>query len=133
MRGVYMKTIEVVAAIIERGDKILATQRGYGEWKGYWEFPGGKMELGETRQEALVREIAEELDTIIEVIEYIETVEYDYPSFHLKMHCFLCRIIAGKMVLKEHDAARWLAKDELESVNWLPADVGLIKKLRERL
>ncbi|MDF2905045.1 MAG: (deoxy)nucleoside triphosphate pyrophosphohydrolase [Herbinix sp.] len=128
-----MKTIEVVAAIIERGDKILATQRGYGEWKGYWEFPGGKMELGETRQEALVREIAEELDTIIEVIEYIETVEYDYPSFHLKMHCFLCRIIAGKMVLKEHDAARWLAKDELESVNWLPADVGLIKKLRERL
>jgi 8-oxo-dGTP diphosphatase len=128
-----MKTIEVVAAIIERGDKILATQRGYGEWKGYWEFPGGKMELGETRQEALCREIAEELDTIIEVIEYIETVEYDYPSFHLKMHCFLCRIIAGKMVLKEHDAARWLAKDELESVNWLPADIGLVKKLRERL
>ncbi len=124
-----MKTIEVVAAIIKQEDRILVTQRGYGEWKGFWEFPGGKLEEGETKEEALVREIEEELDMLIDVGERIETVEYDYPQFHLVMHCFLCKIISGKLVLKEHEAARWLRKDELASVNWLPADVELIEKL----
>ncbi len=127
-----MKTIEVVAAIIKQEDSILVTQRGYGEWKGFWEFPGGKMEEGETQEEALIREIEEELDMLIEVGERIETVEYDYPQFHLVMHCFLCKIISGKLVLKEHEAARWLKKNELVSVKWLPADVGLIEKLIQK-
>jgi 8-oxo-dGTP diphosphatase len=124
-----MKTIEVVAAIIKDGDKIFATQRGYGEFKDGWEFPGGKMEEGETPQEALKREIREELDTEIEVGELVDTVEYDYPKFHLTMHCFLCSIKSGDLVLKEHEAARWLTKDNLDSVDWLPADLGLVEKL----
>lgn len=124
------KRIEVVAAIIRKGDEIFATQRGYGEFKDGWEFPGGKMEPGETPQEALVREIKEELDTDIEVGNLIDTVEYDYPNFHLTMHCFLCTIKAGDLVLKEHEAAKWLTKDTLDSVDWLPADKGLIEKLK---
>lgn len=128
-----MKTIEVVAAIIKNEDKIFATQRGYGEFKGYWEFPGGKLEEGETPQKALIREIQEELDTDIEVGELIETVEYDYPQFHLTMHCFICTVMSGNLVLKEHQAAKWLTKDTLKSVDWLPADEGLIEKIRELL
>ncbi len=125
------KRIEVVAAIIQDGDKIFVTQRGYGEFKDGWEFPGGKMEPGETAQEALVREIKEELDTEIAVGDLIDTVEYDYPKFHLTMHCFLCTIISGDLVLKEHEAAKWLTKDTLDSVDWLPADEGLIDRLRQ--
>lgn len=124
-----MKTIRVVAAIIINGDKIFATQRGYGEFKGGWEFPGGKIEEGETPQQALVREIREELDTEIEVGELVESVEYDYPQFHLSMDCFLCKIKSGELVLKEHEDAKWLGKDELDSVEWLPADKGLVGKL----
>ncbi len=126
-----MKSIEVVAAIIHHGDRIFATQRGYGEFKDGWEFPGGKMEEGETPKQALVREIKEELDTVIEVGELIDTVEYDYPQFHLTMHCFWCTVKSGDLVLKEHEAARWLAKEELNSVDWLPADLGLIEKIKE--
>ena len=125
-----MKTVRVVAAVIESDHKIFATQRGYGEFKGGWEFPGGKIEPGETPQQALVREIEEELDTEIEVGELIDTVEYDYPSFHLSMDCFICNIIEGDLVLKEHEAAKWLSKEELYSVNWLPADEGLIEKIK---
>ncbi|HIU84046.1 MAG TPA: 8-oxo-dGTP diphosphatase MutT [Candidatus Aphodousia gallistercoris] len=128
-----MKTIEVVAAVIRHGDQIFATQRGYGEFEGGWEFPGGKMEPGETPQEALVREIEEELDTEIEVGDLIETVEYDYPSFHLTMHCFFCSIKSGHLVLKEHEAAKWLTKETLDSVAWLPADQGIIEKIRQAL
>lgn len=124
-----MKTIRVVAAIIVENDKIFATQRGYGEFKGGWEFPGGKIEEGETPQQALVREIKEELDTEIEVGELVDRVEYDYPQFHLSMDCFLCKIKAGKLVLKEHEDAKWLRRDELRSVEWLPADEGLVEKL----
>lgn len=125
-----MKAIEVVAAIIQNEDKIFATQRGYGDFKGFWEFPGGKMEAGETPQQALVREIREELDTEVEVGELIQTVEYDYPQFHLTMHCYLCTVVSGKLVLKEHEDARWLTKDELDSVNWLPADEGVVERLK---
>ena len=125
-----MKKIEVVAAIIQKDQKIFATQRGYGEFKDGWEFPGGKMEAGETPRQALVREIKEELDTEIEVGELVDIVEYDYPQFHLTMHCFLCRIKSGELVLKEHEAAKWLAPEELDSVDWLPADLGLIEKLK---
>lgn len=124
-----MKTIRVVAAIIVENDKIFATQRGYGEFKGGWEFPGGKIEEGETPQQALVREIKEELDTEIEVGELVDRVEYDYPQFHLSMDCFLCKIKSGKLVLKEHEDARWLGRDELGSVEWLPADEGLVEKI----
>lgn len=127
-----MKTIQVVAAIITHNHRIFATQRGYGEFKDGWEFPGGKMEPGETPGEALVREIREELDTEIEVGELVETVEYDYPKFHLTMHCFLCTIRSGNLVLKEHEAARWLTGDELDSVDWLPADVKVVEKLRRK-
>ncbi len=126
-----MKTVRVVAAVIESDHKIFATQRGYGEFKGGWEFPGGKIEPGETPQQALVREIEEELDTEIEVGELIDTVEYDYPSFHLSMDCFWCKIVKGNLVLLEAEASKWLAKDELYSVEWLPADEGLIKKIEE--
>lgn len=119
----------MVAAIIKDDKKIFATQRGYGEFKGGWEFPGGKIEEGETPQEALVREIKEELDTVIEVGELIDTVEFDYPAFHLSMDCFWCKIVSGDLVLKEHEAARWLTKDTLHSVEWLPADLGLIEKI----
>ena len=128
-----MKTVEVVAAIITHNDRIFATQRGYGEFKDGWEFPGGKMEPGETPQQALVREIREELDTEIEVGELVETVEYDYPNFHLIMHCFLCTIRSGDLVLKEHEAAKWLAKEELYSVDWLPADVKVVEKIKDTM
>ena len=126
-----MKQIEVVAAIIhdEQG-RIFVTQRGYGEWKDYWEFPGGKMETGETSEEALKREIWEELETRIVVERFVETVEWDYPHFHLTMHCYLCYVESGHLKLKEHEAAKWLNKDELESVNWLPADWELVRKLK---
>ena len=126
-----MKQIEVVAAIIHDDQgRIFATQRGYGEWKDWWEFPGGKMEEGETPEEALKREIWEELDTRIVVEKFVETVEWDYPDFHLTMHCYLCHVESGHLQLKEHEAAKWLQKDELESVNWLPADWGLVRRLK---
>ena len=125
-----MKQIEVVAAIIRKDDKIFATQRGYGEWKDWWEFPGGKMEVGETPEEALVREIREELSAEISVDVFLCTVEYDYPAFHLKMYCYLCSLVTEALHLNEHEAARWLTKDELNSVKWLPADAELISHLR---
>ena len=129
-----MKTIRVVAAITkavnENGETIIfATQRGYGDLKGGWEFPGGKIEEGETPQEALKREIMEELDTVIEVGELIHTVEYDYPAFHLSMDCFLASIVSGDLVLKEHEDARWLSMDELDDLEWLPADVELVERI----
>ena len=124
-----MKTIRVVAAVIRCEDKIFATARGYGEFKGQWEFPGGKIEPGETPQQALVREIKEELETDIKVGELIGTIEYDYPAFHLSMDCFWCEVIEGKLVLKEAEDAKWLSKDELDSVQWLPADITLIERL----
>ena len=125
-----MKHVEVVAAIIRKDDKIFATQRGYGEWKDWWEFPGGKMEAGEIPEEALRREIWEELETRIVVENLVETVEWDYPQFHLSMHCYLCHVESGHLELKEHEAAKWLNKDELENVNWLPADLKVIEKVR---
>lgn len=128
-----MKTVRVVAAIIIHEDKIFATQRGYGEFKDGWEFPGGKIEPGETPQEALVREIKEELDIDIEVKNFLETVEYDYPEFHLSMECFFCTIRSGELILKEHEAAKWLTAETLESVEWLPADRGLIEGIRAYL
>ena len=128
-----MKTIRVAAAVIRKGDKIFATQRGYGELKGGWEFPGGKIEDGETPQEALKREIEEELDTEILVGELIDTIEYDYPTFHLSMDCFWCEIIEGRLVLKEHEAARRLDRKTLDDVEWLPADVALVGKIKETL
>lgn len=124
-----MKTVRVVAAVIRQGDRIFATARGYGEFKGKWEFPGGKVEPGETPQQALVREIQEELAVKIEVGELIDTIEYDYPTFHLSMDCFWCVVVDGEIILKEAEAAKWLSKDELYSVDWLPADMGLIEKL----
>lgn len=123
------KHIEVVAAIILRDGRIFATQRGYGEWKDWWEFPGGKIEPGESTEDALKREIREELATEIEVDELLTTVEYDYPKFHLTMHCYLCTIISGDLSLLEHEDARWLALDELDCVKWLPADKDVIEKL----
>ena len=127
-----MKTIEVVAAVITKDDKVFATQRGYGEWRGWWEFPGGKIESGECPQEALVREIREELDAEIEVGELLETVEWDYPDFHLTMHCFACTLLSDSLHLNEHEAAAWLTLDTLNSVKWLPADEDLVRKLSER-
>lgn len=125
-----MKQIEVVAAIIhDNKGRIFVTQRGYGEYKDWWEFPGGKMEAGEMPEEALKREIREELETRIVVERFVETVEWDYPLFHLTMHCYLCHVESGHLELKEHEAAKWLNKDELESVNWLPADWELVRKL----
>lgn len=125
------KTIRVVAAIITDGDKYFATQRGYGEWKGYWEFPGGKIEAGETPEKALRREIKEELDTEINVGDKLCTVEYDYPSFHLSMDCFLAKVKSGTLTLKEHDAAKWLHRDDFDSIDWLPADEVIIKELKK--
>lgn len=124
-----MKTIKVVAAIILHGNDIFATQRGYGEFEGGWEFPGGKVEQGESSQAALVREIKEELDMEIEVGKLFYTVEYDYPQFHLSMDCFLCKIKSGSPVLKEHEAARWLTRETLNSVEWLPADLDVVERL----
>ena len=130
-----MKTVKVVAAVIEdvneKGEKIInSTQRGYGEFIGGWEFPGGKIESGESSKEALVREIMEELDTEISVGSLIDTIEYDYPSFHLSMECYWCKIVKGNLVLKEHEAARWLKLDELNEVEWLPADIKLVEKIK---
>lgn len=130
-----MKTIRVVAAVIKAVNEnnkpiIFATQRGYGEFKGGWEFPGGKIEAGETPKEALKREIMEELDTEISVGELIDTIEYDYPEFHLSMDCFWCEMVSGDLVLKEHEAAKWLDKETMHSVDWLPADVLLIEKIK---
>lgn len=124
-----MKRIEVVAAIIMRGEEVFATQRGYGQWHGWWEFPGGKMEAGESPQEALRREIREELDAEIEIGDLLETVEWDYPEFHLTMHCFICTLLSESVHLNEHEAAAWLTKETLSTVKWLPADEGLINRL----
>ena len=128
-----MKVVKVVAAIIAEKGRIFATQRGYGEFKDGWEFPGGKIEEGEMPQQALVREIQEELDTEVEVGDLLGTVEYDYPTFHLSMQCFLCRIKSGRLNLKEHEAARWLAEDELDSVDWLPADIEVLEWIRREI
>ena len=128
-----MKTVRVVAAVIREKDKIYATARGYGDYKGWWEFPGGKIEEGETPKQALVREIREELTAEISVGELIKTIEYDYPEFHLSMDCFWAEVISGELELREAEAARWLTKDELMDVKWLPADLELIELIREKL
>ena len=128
-----MKTIKVVAAVIKDANRIFATARGYGDYKGWWEFPGGKVEQGETPQQALVREIKEELDTEISVGELIDTVEYDYPAFHLSMDCFWAEVVAGSLQLIEAAEAKWLTKEQLDSVKWLPADITLIEKIKQSL
>ncbi len=128
-----MKTTKVVAAIIVHDGKVFATQRGYGEFKDGWEFPGGKNEPGESSEDAIVREIKEELDADIEVVKYLDTVEYDYPTFHLSMDCFICRMKSDKMVIKEAEDVKWLDVDDLYSVDWLPADLSLIPKIEEYL
>ena len=128
-----MKTIRVVAAVIKNENKIFATARGYGEFKGQWEFPGGKIEAGETPQEALVREIKEELETTIQVGDLIDTIEHDYLTFHLSMDCYCCNIVEGELKLLEAESARWLSKEELYDVKWLPADILLIEKIKKNL
>lgn len=126
-----MKTINVVAAVIRDKDRVLATARGYGDYKDFWEFPGGKIEEGETPEDALVREIQEELDIHIEINEYITTVEYDYPQFHLSMQCYFCNRLSGNLTLKEAESSRWLSKEQLDSVKWLPADAKVVKYIKE--
>lgn len=126
-----MKTIEVVAAIIKHDNKILATRRGYGEFENMWEFPGGKIEPSETREEALIREIQEELEVNINIDEFLTTIDYDYPNFHLTMHCFICNIISGELHLNAHNAARWVTEDELNSLNLVPADILVVEKLKQ--
>lgn len=128
-----MKTIRVVAAVIRDGDRIFAAARGYGEYKGWWEFPGGKIEAGETPEEALVREIREELDSEIRIEEYIDTIEYDYPEFHLSMRCYFCSLSEGELTLKEAEDARWLTKETLDFVKWLPADITILEKIKEKM
>lgn len=128
-----MKTVKVVAAVIRDGDRIFATQRGYGEFKDGWEFPGGKIEEGETPEAALKREIEEELDTEIQVHDLLDTIEYDYPNFHLSMKCYWCTVLSGDLTLKEAEDAKWLRKEALDSVDWLPADIQIIDKIREAL
>lgn len=128
-----LKTIKVVAAIIRKGDRIFATQRGYGEWKDYWEAPGGKIEPGESPIQALRREIREELDTEINVEKFLTTIEWDYPAFHLTMHCYMCSLLNDSLHLNEHEAARWLRADELRTVNWLPADYQLLPTIENEL
>ena len=128
-----MKTLRVVAAVIRDENKIFATQRGYGEFKDRWEFPGGKIEAEETPQQALKREIQEELDTEISVGDLIDTIEYDYPEFHLSMDCFWCEILKGDLVLREHEAARWLDKNTIDGVDWLPSDITLVDKIKNKL
>ena len=128
-----MKTIEVVAAIIRKGDRVFATQRGYGEWKDWWEFPGGKMEAGETPKEALIREIKEELDADISIGRLLDTIEWDYPTFHLTMPCYMCSLLNDALHLNEHEAARWLGANDLSRVNWLPADNQLLPLIEREL
>ena len=128
-----MKTVQVVAAVIFQGDTIYATQRGYGPWRDYWEFPGGKIEPGETPEQALVREIREELDVGVTVLAPLAQVEYDYPDFHLSMQCFRCRIDEGEPTLKEHEAARWLSRKDLYSLRWLPADLEILPEIEKQL
>lgn len=128
-----MKTVKVVAAVIKKDNFVFATERGYGDFKDMWEFPGGKIEPGEDSKDALKREIKEELDTVIEVNDYIDTIEFDYPTFHLSMECYWCTVKEGKLTLLEHENARWLDKDTLLSVNWLPADLTIIDKVKEGL
>ena len=127
------KTINVVAAVIRDGKRVFATARGYGEYKGWWEFPGGKVEPGESPEEALVREIREELDSEISVDEYINTIEYDYPEFHLSMRCYWCSLVSGDLVLKEAEDAMWLDVSSIDSVKWLPADITLIDEIKKKL
>ena len=128
-----MKTIQVVAALIVHDRRIFATQRGYGDWKGWWEFPGGKVEAGEAPEDALVREIREELAAEIRVERYVTTVEWDYPTFHLSMRCYLCSVVSGSLVLLEHEASTWLDREHLRSVQWLPADETIISKIETLL
>ena len=128
-----MKTIEVVAAIIKDKDTILATRRGYGEFVNMWEFPGGKVEVGETSEEALIREIREELSITISVDQFVTTVDYDYPNFHLTMHCFLCTQVNGTLTLNEHNDAKWIHSSELNELNWLPADLEILQELKKYL
>lgn len=128
-----MKRIEVVAAVIRRGNRIFATQRGYGEFKGWWEFPGGKIEPGETPQQALAREIREELNAEIEIGELLHTVQWDYPTFHLTLHCYWCTLASDSLHLIEHASARWLGKEELHSVQWLPADTSVLEDIAKEL
>ena len=133
MKLCIMKTVEVVAAVIVKDGQVFATQRGYGQWKGWWEFPGGKMEAGETPEAALVREIREELDAEIAVGELLDTIEWDYPEFHLTMHCFICGLLSDSLHLNEHEAAAWLTAETLRSVNWLPADIVILDRIADLL